>query len=153
METNDSRLQKFFAAYEDRTNRALKEPPEIDVEAVAVAFTDCFIEASPKGVMCGKNDEEFRASIPKGFDFYRSIGTQSMKIGSLTTTPLDDVHVLARVHWVARYVKKDGSEEMIEFDVIYLVQILNDQPRIFAYITGDEEKLYKERGLLPEADA
>jgi cytochrome c1 len=78
METNDPRLAEFFAAYETRTNSALQEKPEVDVEAVAGAFTDCFIEANPKGVICGKNDEEFRAAIPKGFDFYRSIGTQSV---------------------------------------------------------------------------
>jgi len=36
-----------------------------------------------------------------------------------------------------------------EFDVIYLVQTLGETPRIFAYITGDEEKALREKGLFP----
>jgi hypothetical protein len=150
MSLQEQTLRDFFAAYEARTNRALQDPPEVDVEATAAAFADCFVEASPKGVQCGQNDDQFREVIPKGFDFYRSIGTKTMKIVSLETTLLDDFHALARVHWEAFYERKDGRQERIEFDVIYLVQRTGDQPRIFAYVTGDEEKLYQEKGLVPE---
>ncbi len=142
-------IEDFFAAYEAGFNRALADSAEIDVEATAGAFADCFIEASPNGVLCGKNDEQFRTQIPEGFAFYRSIGTKSMKLASLTVTPLDDYHLMAKVHWEALYQKKDGSEEGIHFDVIYFVQTVGDQPRIFGYITGDEQRLLRERGLIP----
>ena len=144
------KLEKFFAEYEVRMNKALAEKPEVDVEATAGSFTDCFIEASPLGVMCGKNDEQFRAQIPKGLEFYRSIGTKSMKIASLAVTPLDDYYAMAKVHWQAFYVKKDGSNLTLEFDVIYLVQTIGSKSKIFGYITGDEQKAYKEKGLIPE---
>lgn len=143
-------LEKFFADYEARVNRALGDIPEVDVEATAGAFADCFIEANPNGVVCGKNDEELRAAIPKGMEFYRSIGTKSMKVVSLMPTQLDEYHVMAKVHWKASYVKKDGRKELIEFDVIYLVQMRESIPKIFGYITGDEQKVYRERGLVPE---
>jgi hypothetical protein len=31
---------------------------EIDVEATANSFADCFIGANPLGVQCGKNDDQ-----------------------------------------------------------------------------------------------
>jgi hypothetical protein len=131
-------------------NKALAEKPEVDVEATAEAFAECFIGANPLGVACGKNDEQFRAQIPKGLEFYRSIGTNAMKIEALTVTPLDDHHAMVKIHWQAFYVKKNGSNLTIDFEVIYLVQILNDKPKIFGYITGDEQKAYRDHELLPE---
>lgn len=144
----DKNLEQFFAEYEARFNRAMSESTEIDVEGTAKSFADCVIAASPNGVACGKNDEQFRAQIPKGFEFYRSIGTKSMKMASLSITSLDDYHSLAKVHWQALYVKRDGSEVSIDFDVVYLIQRIGGGPKIFAYITGDEERVYRERGLM-----
>lgn len=144
-----SMVEDFFAAYAAGFNRALADTPEIDVEATAGAFADCFIAADPNGVACGKNDEQFRAQIPAGFAFYRSIGTKSMKVASLEVTPLDDYHLMVNVHWVSVYLKLDGGEERIDFDNIYFVQTIGEKPRIFGYITGDEQKLLRERGLIP----
>jgi hypothetical protein len=62
-----NQMEDFFAAYAAGFNRALADVPEIDVEATAGAFADCFIAANPNGVSCGKNDEQFRAQIPEGF--------------------------------------------------------------------------------------
>jgi len=72
-----------------------------------------------------------------------------MSIESLDITPLDTYHAMAKVHWNALYEKKDGGRESIEFDVIYFVQIMEKTPRIFCYITGDEQKVLRERGLIP----
>lgn len=146
----EQRLREFFAAYEARTNKALADPPEVDVDATVSAFADCFVEANPKGVQCGQNGDEFREAVGKGFEFYRSLGTKQMKIVSLAVTPLDELHAMAKVHWESFYRRKDGREERIEFDVIYFVQVIGDAPRIFAYITGDEQKAYEEKGLTPE---
>lgn len=141
-------VQTFFDAYEDRFNKSLQDPPTLDVGGVTAAFADCFIEASPVGVSCGQNDAAFRENVPKGFAFYKEIGTTSMKITSLTITPLNDQHVMAKVHWDSHYQKKSGDREQIEFDVIYFLQMLGDAPKIFAYITGDEQRVLKERGLI-----
>jgi hypothetical protein len=73
-----------------------------------------------------------------------------MKVTSLSITPLDEWHTMVKVHWEAFYRKKDSSGELIDFDVIYLVQMIGDSPKIFGYITGDEQKVYKERALIPE---
>ena len=149
MDNLNQLLQHFFAEYAARFNRALQDPPEEDVEATAGAFADCFIEASPLGVNCGKNDEQFRAMIPQGNAFYRGIGTKAMKITRLEITSLDDWHAMTKVYWDSRYVKQNGEEVQLEFDVIYLLQIRDGIPKIFGYITGDEQKVLKEHGLMP----
>jgi hypothetical protein len=148
MGITDQTLESFFTEYEARTNRALRTSPSVDVEATAAAFTDYFLGANPLGVYCAKNDEEYRQQILKGFEFYRNIRTKSMAIKSLTMTPLDDYHSMVKVHWEAFYRKPDGLEDLIDFDVIYLVQMIDETPKIFAYITGDEQKVLREHGLI-----
>lgn len=149
-------LEQFFTEYEARMNRALEDPPEVDVEATAAAFAHCFVEASPVGVLCGKNDELFREAIPKGLAFYRSIGTRRMHVRRLDTTPIDELHAMARVSWRATFVKEEGGpEKTVDFQVVYFLQKLGGTrglegpPLIFAYITGDEEKALREHGLIP----
>lgn len=144
---HEQAIRSFFADYESRFNKALESPPVTDVEGTAGAFATCFVEASPLGINCGSNDESFRKAIPEGNAFYRNIGTVSMRVARLDITELDEYHALAKVHWDSRYLK-EGKEITIEFDVIYLLQVLSDMPKIFAYITGDEQKVLKEHGLV-----
>lgn len=150
METIDQKLQGFFAAYAERFNQALGDPPEIDASASVHAFADYVVGASPAGITGGKNDQEFQNQIAQGIQWYRKIGTRSMKILSLTITSLDEYHSLVKVQWEARYRKKDATETQIVFDVIYLVQVLSGKTKIFAYITGDEQKVLREHGLLDQ---
>lgn len=149
MATLEHHLDNFFQNYEARIEKALQENPEVDVKATADAFADFFVEASPAGISGGKNDEDFQKQIPKGFEFYRSIGTKSMKVVSKQITQLDAFHTLVKAHWKALYEKTDGTNDEIEFDVIYFVQTLGEKSKIFAYITGDEQKIMKEHGLIP----
>ncbi|WP_119080782.1 hypothetical protein [Chitinophaga alhagiae] len=139
------KLQAFFAAYEQRFNDVLASGAT-DVEATAGAFADYFVESSPRGVMGGKNDEKFREMIPKGNEFYRNIGTLSMKIGSLDITQLDNLHAVAKTHWKAGYKNNIN----IAFDVFYMVTLAGGEPKIFAYVTGDEQKVLQEHGLVPK---
>ncbi len=105
--------------------------------------------SSPAGIHGGKNDDSFRAQIPIGYGFYRSMGTRSMDITSLELTQLDEYHWMAKAHWDSRYAKEQGGEERIEFDVIYFLQAIEESVEIFAYVTGDEEKALREKGLMP----
>jgi hypothetical protein len=146
--TINQRLEKFFADYEARTNRAFADPPIVDTEESAAVYTECFIEAHPKGVICFKNDAELRKSIPQLLEGQRKLGAKSMKIAELTITPIDDLHAMAKVHWEARYIKQDGAEVVADFDETYFVQTIDDTPKIFAYVAGDQEKLLKEKGLI-----
>jgi hypothetical protein len=71
-----------------------------------------------------------------------------MSIDSVKVSSLDEYHSLAKVHWRSFYKKGDGREAQIDFDVIYFVQIIGEKPKIFAYITGDEQGVLREKGLI-----
>jgi hypothetical protein len=92
------------------------------VDATVNSFASCFLEASPAGNNCGKNDALFREAIPKGNAYYRNIGTKSMKIDSLDITKLDDLHYMVKVHLDYLYEKKNNEKVAIRFDVIYFLQ-------------------------------
>ena len=142
----EARIREFFKEYEARFNRALKG--EEDAEGTANTFTDCFIGASPQGVMCGANNEEFRQNIPRGNAWYRSIGTKLMNITSIETTTIDDMHFMVRAAWHSEYVTKKEEEIKIDFEVVYLLQFRNEQLKIFAYITGDEQAALRQHGVI-----
>lgn len=61
---------------------------------------------------------------------------------------MDELHFMTKVNWSALYRKKDGKEVTIDFSVIYFTQMQDGSPKIFAYITGDEQKALKEYGLV-----
>jgi hypothetical protein len=141
------RVAAFFADYADRFNRSLAGQ-EVDPKEVAKSFARHFVEASPAGVHGGKNGLLFRWMIPRGFAHYRKIGTTRMHVTDIALDALDPLHALAKVHWEARYMKKDGVHERIDFDVTYLLHFEHGEPKIFAYITGDEQGMLREHGLI-----
>ena len=142
----EKNIHQFFAAYEKRFNDAING--ETDSEAMANAFANYFVEASPVGITGGMNNPSFREKIPQGIEFYQKIGTRSMEITSEAVTPLDELHYMVKIHWKAAYKSKDNSDLYIEFDVIYFLQEKDEKLKIFAYITGDEQKVLKEHGLI-----
>lgn len=148
MQDAEKKIKEFFAAYAQRFNDSLGSDPVIDVDGVRESFAHYFVESSPVGVQGGKNGLLFKKMIPRGFKQYRRIGTKSMQVASLDLTALDEFHWMAKVHWDSRYEKKDGTPEAIEFDVIYLLTTQSGSPKIFAYITGDEQKALAEKGLV-----
>jgi hypothetical protein len=141
-------VEKFFNRYETRFNEALRGG-EPDIDGTVDSFSSHFIEASPLGVMAGKNDEQFRDAIRQGWASYRQMGILSMEILSKQITILDDYHAMVKIHWNSNFVRKNNTPGEIDFDVFYLVQKKDDRVQIFAYITGDEQQALKDQGLIP----
>jgi hypothetical protein len=140
------RVKEFFIAYQRRFTEGLAGKP--DVEATVAAFADYFVEASPVGFSGGKNDSQFKKVIPKGYEFYRRVGTKRMILEDISINPLNESHYAVTVHWKSDNVKKDGTPVIIKFDVIYLLKDFNDGFKIFGYITGDEQGELQKHGLL-----
>lgn len=140
------RVKAFFARYADRFNRSL-EGESVDPKDVADSFASHFVGATPAGVSGGKNGLLFRWMIPRGFAHYKNIGTRSMDITDLALEAIDPQHALAKVRWDSRYTKGDGSDDRIEFEVTYLLHFEEGDPKIFAYISGDEERILREHGV------
>lgn len=141
-------VKGFFSDYESQFNKTLEDPPVVNSDAFARSFTTSFVEASPLGIMCIHNDRQFLEGIPQGFAFYKSIGTQAMKIAKIEVVPLNPQHAMAKVKWNSSYRKKDGDQINIQFDVIYFMQVFDGEAKIFAYISGDEEKELKDKGVV-----
>ena len=145
MKDINDQIEAFFEQYEKRFESGLAG--ESVGQETTEAFADYFVEASPMGVMGSKNDESFLNAVPKGYDFYKSIGITEMKIKQIDITELDPLHYMVDVRWESVY-QKDESEGSIEFSVIYFLQHLKETLQVFAYITGDEQKALKEHGLV-----
>jgi hypothetical protein len=142
----EKNIHPFFAAYEKRFNDAINGA--LDVQGMADAFGPYFVEASPVGIQGGANDQNFHKKIPKGMEFYKKIGTHKMEITDEAVTTLDDYHYMVKIHWKAYYKNKDNTDLVIEFDVIYFLQDLNNELKIFAYITGNEQEVLRKNGLI-----
>src|SRR5687768_764750 len=126
MAIQNQEVEKFFSRYESRFNDALKgAKPNID-ETVD-AFASEFIEASPTGIIAGKNDAKFRDAIAQGWSFYKEIGISAMKIISVQVTLLDDLHAIAKVRWNSSFLRKDKTSGEIAFDVFYILQKQGEQ--------------------------
>ena len=149
MRDHEPAIQSFFEAYQARMNDALKAPPQVDIKKALSAFARYFVGSSPRGVSGGRNGWLLRFMIPRGYAFYRKIGTERMEVRALKVTPLDDFHAMAKTSWWSSYRKKSGERVEIEFDNIYLLRIPDGgAPEIFAYITGDEQQVLKDHGLV-----
>ena len=104
--------------------------------------------ASPAGVMTGKNDDQLKQVMAQGYARYRAIGTKEMRIRDVRISPMDEHHCVAHVAWTAIYARKNQSNAAIAFDVHYLVQRLDGEPKVFGWVSGDEQALLRRHGII-----
>jgi len=143
METS---VRKLFERYERVFNAALHG--DVDMDDVAGLYAAEFIAASPAGVMTGKNDEQLKQVMAQGYARYRAIGTKEMRMRGVRISPMDEHHCLAHVAWRATYVRSDKPDITIDFDVHYLVQQLGAEPKVFGWVSGDEQAVLEEHGII-----
>ncbi len=135
----------YFESYTALYNQALTDNPDYD--AIMVRFSDCFIAAGPQGVACGKTDETFRKTLDQGYAFYKQVGTKRMRAERIDVTEIDATHHMVKVFYHADY-EKDGKPIGVDFDVTYLLDSGKGEPKIFAFISGDEMEAYRKAGLV-----
>jgi hypothetical protein len=143
METS---VRKFFERYERFFNRSLGG--EMEMDEVAALYAPAFIAASPSGVTTGKNDDQLKEVMAKGYERYRAIGTKHMRIRNIRVSSLDDHHCVAHVAWTATYARKGQPDVAVDFDVHYFVQTLDGEPKVFGWVSGDEQALLKKHGIV-----
>jgi len=142
-------IEAFFDAYARRSTDALRDPPVEDVDGVVASFAPYFVESSPRGVMGGENGDDFRKRIPEGFANYRRVGGKAMRITATKLTDIDDINVMATVDWAFDYLRpSDGVTGTVTFTNRYFISLADGSPKIFAYITPDEEQAMKDHGLV-----
>lgn len=143
METS---VRRLFERYESFFNRSLAG--KVDMNELASLYASEFIGAAPAGVKAGKNDDQFKQLMAQGYEHYRAIGTKEMRIRNVRLSPIDELHFVAHVAWIATYARKDQPDVTIDFDVHYLVQMLNGEPKVFGWVSGDEQALLKKHGII-----
>jgi membrane-bound lytic murein transglycosylase MltF len=142
----ETSIGQFFERYAQLFNQGLSG--EVDLAAVAACYAAEFIAASPAGVSTGRNDAGLRQVMQEGYVRYRALGTKQMRIRRVAITPLDDLHCVAHVAWTAAYAQEAQPDLEIEFTVHYLMQELNAGPQIFGWVSGDEQQLLREHGIV-----
>jgi hypothetical protein len=86
--------------------------------------------------------------MAQGYARYRAIGTKEMRVREIRLSAIDDHHCVADVAWTATYAREDRPGVAIDFDVHYFVQTLGQEPRVFGWVSGDEQALLKAHGLI-----
>lgn len=142
----ESSVRRLFERYARVFNRSLGGDMEMD--AVAALYASEFIAASPAGVMAGKNDEQLKQVMVQGYARYRAMGMKEMRIRDVRLSSMDDHHCVAHVAWTATYARADRPDVAIDFDVHYFVQKLDGEPKVFGWVSGDEEALLRQHGIL-----
>lgn len=142
----EASVRRFFARYERLFTRALGG--EADLDEAASMYASHVIAASPAGIVTGQNDDQLKQLLAQGYAHYRGIGTKGMRIRAVGIDPIDAHHCLAHVAWTATYARPDQADVAIDFEVHYLVQILDGEPKIFGWVAGDEQALLRQHGLI-----
>jgi len=142
----ETSVRTFFERYESFFNRALGG--EANMEEAALLYASDFLAASPAGIMTGKNDDQFRQAMAHGYEHYRAIGTKQMRIRDVRLSPIDDNHCVAHVAWTATYARQGKADVAIDFDVHYLVRTSDGEPKVFGWVSGDEQALLKKHGII-----
>jgi hypothetical protein len=138
-------VRKFFERYKNFFNLALNGGTDLD--EVAALYASEFIAASPAGVMTGKNDDQLKQVMAQAYARYRATGTKEMRIRNVRISPLDEYHCVAHVAWTATYARIIQQDVTIDFDVHYFVQKLDGEPKVFGWVSGDEQALLKKHGI------
>ncbi len=142
----ETAVRNLFERYQRSFNRALLD--DVDMDEATAFYASEFIAASPAGVMTGKNDDQLKQIMAQGYAGYRSTGTKQMRVRDLRLSRMDEHHCVAHVAWTAVYARPDAPDIEIDFDVHYLVQKLDGEPKIFGWVSGDEQAVLKEHGIV-----
>lgn len=138
-------VRTLFERYERLFNQALDDG--VDMDEIASLYAPEFIGASPAGIRTAKNGDQFKQEMVQGYAHYRAIGTKHMRIRNIRLSPIDDHHCVAHIAWTATYDRKGQRDVAIDFDVHYFVQKLEGEPKVFGWVSGDEQALLKQHGI------
>lgn len=142
----EANVKTFFERYESFFNRSLAG--DMDENEVAALYAAEFIAASPAGVMTGKNDDHLKEVMAQGYARYRAMGTKAIRMSNIRISPIDAYHCVAHVAWMATYARQNQPDVSIDFDVHYFVQKLDGEPKVFGWVSGDEQALLRKHGIL-----
>ena len=115
----------------------------------ATAYGETFMFAGPSTVQAVKRDD-FLKVLPKRRAFFATAGLAATTVGSIDESPLDEHHVLVRVHWTFRFEKSPAQPIIEEGAATYVLRRQDSQLQIvFQLDHQDLSRRVQELGLLP----
>ena len=148
MKVLNAEVKALFTRYQRVFEKGLRG--DIDAREAAAFYAPAFIAASPAGIFTGKNDDALLKVMNEGYARYRQTGMKSMGLGDIRLSEIDDHHCVAHVGWTASYARRGQADVAIEFEVHYLIQKLDGKPKIFGWVSGDEQELLRQHGIGPD---
>lgn len=139
-------IHSFIEDYATMMNAGVAgEAPE--ATRLAALFAQDFIAASPAGMMAGRN-EGLGEIIAQGIEGYRKMGGTAFVAEHVAVDELAPASFMATVDWQFDYRRPgDGRTGSIAFTNRYFVSTADGTPKIFAWITPDEQAALAEHGL------
>lgn len=140
------RLIDFLEGFETNLNAAILCDDEGAARA-ARAFGAAFVESDHEGVRAMQNDDTLVRAIVERCTFHRELGARALRLEGIDSTPVDQDHVMARVHWLGEYRQPDGTDVAVPFENVYLIRTADREMSIVAAVSGDERRQLEARGL------
>ena len=123
------KMEKLFKEYEGHF-------ANLDFKNMAKLYADAFISAGPKGTIA-ETKQQFLEKAEQATAHYRQLGMISARILSRYELSISDEYSMVTIHWGVTFQKQ--SEQKVEFDISYIVQKQQDNPKIVMMITHQDE--------------
>jgi ketosteroid isomerase-like protein len=107
-------IREFFDAY-------AKAIGSLDLAFLGSAYGDTFLFASPTGVQAVKR-EDFLKVVPKRAAFFKAAGLVATEVRRVEEMPLDENHIMVKVHWSLQFEKAPGHSIIDENAATYVLR-------------------------------
>ena len=145
MRSTTDDVTSFISDYAEHMNSGVQSGT-VDGAFLARCFAEDFIGASPAGVMAARN-EGLADILTRS---YRAMGGTAFVAEDIEVEELAPQSYMATVGWRFDYRRPaDGEAGAIRFTNHYFVNTSGGDPKIFAWITPDEQAALREHGLVP----
>ena len=135
-------VTEFFEEYASAANST-------DPAFFATAYSETFMFAGPATVQAVKRDD-FLKVVPKRRAFFATVGLAATTVSSIDESPLDEHHLLVRVHWTFRFERNPAGPIVEEGAATYVLRRQDSQLQIvFQLDHQDLTRRVQELGLLP----
>ena len=135
-------VRALFEAYAGATDST-------DPAFFATAYAETFMFAGPASVQAVKRDD-FLKVIPKRRAFFATAGLAATEVSGIDESPLDEHHLMVRVHWTFRFERNPAPPMFEEGAATYVLRRQDSQLQIvFQLDHQDLARRIQELGLLP----
>lgn len=138
------------AIIRDHFDRYASASSSGDVEAIAAAYAETYVEASPGSVTAHTVDATYRKALVERFELLnQQLGFAGVDIEIASITEFAPSHYIVEARWHMRFDPAGKSPVTSAFSISYVVRLEEDRPKILAYVSHeDEEAVMRRDGVI-----